>query len=78
MIVPDIVHKTKSLHPIIAACQLTAYFVHIHPFPDGNGRVSRMLMHDGLQPEAARTPKNRIRTVQFSARGTQDRITTAR
>lgn len=41
-------HEMKSLHPIIAACQLTAYFVHIHPFPDGNGRVSRMLMHDYL------------------------------
>ena len=35
-------------------------------------------MHDGLRPEAARAPKNRIRTVHFSARGTQDRITTAR
>jgi Fic family protein len=42
------VHNTKSLHPLIAACQITTYFLHIHPFPDGNGRVSRMLMQDYL------------------------------
>ncbi|KAL7922329.1 fido domain-containing protein [Trichoderma austrokoningii] len=42
----DAAHKDKKLHPLILACQATAYFLHIHPFPDGNGRVSRMLMHD--------------------------------
>lgn len=25
---------------------MTAYFVHIHSFPDVNGRVSRITMHD--------------------------------
>lgn len=42
----DRAHQEKKLHPLILACQATAYFVHIHPFPDGNGRVSRMVMHD--------------------------------
>ncbi|KAK2050970.1 fic/DOC family protein [Colletotrichum caudatum] len=42
----DSQHHSKEIHPLILACQMTAYFVHIHPFPDGNGRVSRMLMHD--------------------------------
>ena len=42
----DRVHLGKSLHPLIFACQMLAYFLHIHPFPDGNGRVSRMIMHD--------------------------------
>jgi Fic family protein len=42
------VHREKKLHPLIIACQMTVYFVHIHPFPDGNGRVSRMIMHDYL------------------------------
>ncbi len=42
----DRAHQEKKLHPLILACQVTAYFVHIHPFPDGNGRVSRMVMHD--------------------------------
>ncbi|KAI1379960.1 fido domain-containing protein [Hypoxylon crocopeplum] len=39
-------HRSKETHPLILACHMTAYFVHIHPFPDGNGRVSRMIMHD--------------------------------
>ena len=42
------VHQEKKLHPLLIACQTTSYFVHIHPFPDGNGRVSRMVMHDYL------------------------------
>jgi Fic family protein len=42
----DSQHQNKELHPLILATQLTAYFVHIHPFPDGNGRVSRMMMQD--------------------------------
>ncbi|KAL6864113.1 fido domain-containing protein [Trichoderma novae-zelandiae] len=36
----------KRLHPLIVACQMTVYFLHIHPFLDGNGRVSRLLMQD--------------------------------
>ncbi|KAI1141322.1 fic/DOC family protein [Hypoxylon sp. FL0543] len=39
-------HRSKEIHPLILSCHMTAYFVHIHPFLDGNGRVSRMIMHD--------------------------------
>src|SRR5262249_1481206 len=39
-------HQEGKLHPLILACQTVVYFLHIHPFPDGNGRVSRMIMHD--------------------------------
>lgn len=42
----DKVHNEKLLHPLIVACQATAYLSHIHPFPDGNGRVARMFMQD--------------------------------
>ncbi|KAM0250006.1 hypothetical protein ACHAQJ_008812 [Trichoderma viride] len=42
----DMVTREKRLHPLIIACQATAYFLHIHPFPDGNGRVSRLIMQD--------------------------------
>lgn len=42
----DLEHAKAEVHPLVQACHLTAYFAHIHPFPDGNGRVSRMLMHD--------------------------------
>src|SRR5262249_27250502 len=39
-------HQGRKLRPLTLACQTVEYFLHIHPFPDGNGRVSRMIMHD--------------------------------
>jgi len=44
-------HREKTLHSLIFACQVTVYFLHIHAFPDGNGRVSRVLMHDYMVPQ---------------------------
>ncbi|EFQ27090.1 fic/DOC family protein [Colletotrichum graminicola] len=44
----DTQHREKTLHPLVLACQMTAYFVHVHPFPDGNGRTSRLIMQDYL------------------------------
>jgi Fic family protein len=41
-------HTDKILHPIILAIHLSTYFVHIHPFLDGNGRLCRVLMADYL------------------------------
>lgn len=41
-------HADKILHPIILATHLSAYFVQIHPFLDGNGRLCRVLMADYL------------------------------
>ncbi len=40
-------HKTKgaSLHPVERAARVHADFVKIHPFVDGNGRTSRLLMN---------------------------------
>jgi len=35
--------KSKSLHPVILACQFHMNFLWIHPFLDGNGRTARLL-----------------------------------
>lgn len=37
-----------SIHPLILACQMTAYLVNIHPFPDGGGRTSRLIIQDNM------------------------------
>ena len=42
----DDCHTASQLHPLILATQIFVYFCHIHPFPDGNGRVGRALMAD--------------------------------
>ena len=36
----------NGLHPLLVAVQLMVYFVNIHPFNDGNGRMSRLLLQD--------------------------------
>ena len=37
--------EMEKRHPIVAAADLHTEFVNIHPFIDGNGRVSRLLMN---------------------------------
>jgi len=48
-------NEASTLHPIVRAAMLHAIFVGIHPFIDGNGRTSRLLlnlelMKDGYPP----------------------------
>ena len=38
----------ESIHPILMACLMHLRFVSIHPFGDGNGRISRVLMNYAL------------------------------
>ena len=47
--------ETEQLHPVIRGAMLHAIFACIHPFIDGNGRTSRLLlnlelMKDGFPP----------------------------
>ena len=37
--------KNKSLHPVLLASLVHLKFVSIHPFSDGNGRISRIMMN---------------------------------
>ncbi|MCT2536724.1 Fic family protein [Aquibacillus koreensis] len=37
--------ETKKLHPVVRGAMLHAIFVGIHPFVDGNGRTSRLLLN---------------------------------
>jgi len=39
---------TGKLHPLIAASAISSGFVYIHPYVDGNGRLSRVLMQHAL------------------------------
>ena len=38
-------YNSSSLHPILKAALFKACFIKIHPFRDGNGRLSRMLLN---------------------------------
>lgn len=46
----------EDINPVIAAAIISFAFVYIHPFSDGNGRISRYLIHNvlslkGMMPE---------------------------
>jgi Fic family protein len=45
----DWYHKNKgSYHPIVLAAVIHNQFENIHPFPDGNGRIGRLLLNNIL------------------------------
>lgn len=37
--------NSNSIHPVLLACLMHFRFLSIHPFDDGNGRMSRLLMN---------------------------------
>jgi Fic family protein len=56
---------SKELHPVALAALLHYKFVCIHPFDDGNGRVSRLLMNyvlfkNILPPVVIKSPEKRL------------------
>lgn len=38
-------NQEQDLHPVEKAAKFHSKFVHIHPFTDGNSRVSRLMMN---------------------------------
>ena len=57
-------NEAHALHPIECAAKVHANFVRIHPFIDGNGRTSRLLMNLELikagYPPCVITVENRL------------------
>jgi Fic family protein len=47
----DLPEKAKTLNAVALAASTHAEFVKIHPFPDGNGRTSRLLMNYQLMSD---------------------------
>ncbi|KAK1691577.1 hypothetical protein BDP55DRAFT_627220 [Colletotrichum godetiae] len=77
-------HREKTLHPLILACQMTSYFVLVHPFPDGNGRTSRMVKQDylarqGYVPVVSRDLKREdyLRMIDGAGEGKPEEFVTA-
>mgnify|MGYP000603397565 CR=1 FL=1 len=60
----DLPYKT-DLNPIELAAWTHAEFVRIHPFEDGNGRTSRMIMNYQLLLSGFRRWTSRKRTVSL-------------
>lgn len=47
----DFQEKRGAIQPVVAAADFHASLVRIHPFADGNGRISRMMMNTVLVQE---------------------------
>jgi Fic family protein len=62
-------NEAQKLHPIERAARVHVNFVGIHPFSDGNGRTSRLLMNFELMksgfPPAILKVKNRLAYYEF-------------
>ncbi len=60
----DLTWKGRELNPIELASWTHAEFVKIHPFPDGNGRTSRLIMNYQLMangfPPVSIAKENRL------------------
>ena len=69
----DYVRKENVFHPVELAAEAHRKMVCIHPFPDGNGRVTRLLMNTILLQEhylpISVLPKNRNQYVKLLENG---------
>lgn len=69
----DSVRKENVFHPVELAAEAHRRMIYIHPFPDGNGRVTRLVMNTILLQEhylpVSITPRNRTLYVKLLENG---------
>src|SRR5690625_1712932 len=71
-----ITHNKAGYHPVELAAKAHHYFVAIHPFDDGNGRVARLVMNL-IMMEAGYPPiviKNETREDYYLALSKADKV----
>lgn len=67
--------EIEGRHPVVAAADLHAEFINVHPFIDGNGRVARLLMNlvliRGGYPVVIIPPVRRMEYIAAADRGSR-------
>ena len=66
----------SGVHPVIAASVVSFGFVYLHPFMDGNGRLSRFLIHQQIQRSGG-LASGRLLPVSIAMRRNEERYLAA-
>lgn len=69
-------HLPRQIDPIVAASVTSFGFVYLHPFMDGNGRLSRFLFHHSLC-QSGRLAQGRLLPVSIAMKRHEDKYLAA-
>jgi len=68
--IESVSNQTSSINPICLASAISYGFVFVHPFMDGNGRLSRCLIHHGMN-KAKEMPQNLILPISVAMKNNE-------